>query len=136
VEWPANKFAAATSPLRFCILNDFSFEANLTRIVHGKSIAGHPLEVVQVRDAAESLHCHILFIDSAQERQMRRVTEMLRGSSVLTVGETESFVEQGGIINFFLQEDQVQFRINHKAAREAGLYLSSRLLSLAKEVLE
>src|SRR6266571_3082455 len=61
VEWPANKFAAATSPLRFCILNDFSFEANLTRIVHGKSIAGHPLEVVQVRDAAESLHCHILF---------------------------------------------------------------------------
>ncbi len=136
VEWPATKFAGPTSPMRFCVLNDFSFEADLSQIVNGKSIAGHPVEVVQVRDATESLNCHILFVNSAQQSQTRHLTEVLRGSGVLTVGETDTFVEEGGIINFFLDNDQVQFRISRKAAQQAGLYVSSRLLSVAKRVLD
>ncbi len=136
VEWPARKFAAPNAPIRFCVLNDFAFEANLSRVVNGKSIVGHPLEVSQVRDATESLDCHVLFINSAEDRHARRIVDVLRGSSVLTVGETDDFLEEGGMISFFLDENHVQFRINHKAARQAELYLSSRLLSLAKQVLE
>ena len=82
------------------------------------------------------MQCHLLFVNAAQEQQVRHVLEMLRGSNVLTVGETNAFVEEGGIINFFLKDEQVQFGINNKAAREAGLYLSSRLLSLAKRVVQ
>lgn len=136
IEWPAQKFSSANAPIRFCLLNDFAFQPFLDRTVKGKSISGHPLEVVQVRDASEGAQCHVLFINSAQERQVRRAFELLRNSSVLTVGETDAFVEEGGMINFFLQDDQVQFRINHKAAKEAGLYLSSRLLSVAKSVVD
>jgi hypothetical protein len=136
VEWPASKFADSSSPMRFCVLNDFSFEADLSQVVNGKSIAGRPVEVVHVRDAAESLSCHILFVNSTQQSQTRRLTEVLRRAGVLTVGETDSFVEEGGIINFFLENDQVQFRINRKAAQQAGLYVSSRLLSVAKRVLD
>lgn len=136
IEWPAAKFAGPTSPIRFCVLNDFSFEADLSQVVNGRSIADHPVEVVQVRDATESLNCHILFVNSAQQSQARHLTEVLRGSGVLTVGETDTFVEEGGIINFFLDNDQVQFRINRKAAQQAGLYVSSRLLTVAKRVLD
>ena len=136
IEWPARKFSSANAPIRFCVLNDFAFQPFLERTVNGKSISGHPLEVVVVRDASEGAQCHVLFINSAQERQVRRAFELLRSSSVLTVGETDTFVEDGGVINFFLQNDQVQFRINNRAAKEAGLYLSSRLLSVAKSVVD
>jgi YfiR/HmsC-like len=134
VEWPDRKFPGPNSPIRFCVLNDFSFEADLNRVVSGRSIAEHPLEVVQLRDGSEAEQCHVLYVNAAQERQIRHLLEVLRKANVLTVGETDAFIDEGGMISFFLQDEQVQFGINNKAAREAGLNLSSRLLSLAKRV--
>jgi hypothetical protein len=64
------------------------------------------------------------------------VIDALRDTSVLTVGETKGFVQEGGIINFVLQDDRVLFEVNHKAARQAGLSVSSRLLAVAKLVIE
>jgi hypothetical protein len=52
------------------------------------------------------------------------------------VGETRGFLANGGIINFVFDEERVQFEINHKAATRAGLRISSRLLGVAKSVLE
>jgi hypothetical protein len=40
------------------------------------------------------------------------------------------------MINFVLQGDQVHFQVNHNAATQAGLRMSSRLLSVAKLVIE
>jgi hypothetical protein len=77
-----------------------------------------------------------LFIASSQDRQSRQIIDALRDSSVLTVGESEGFVEKGGIINFVLQDDRVQLQVNHKAATQAGLHISSRLLSVAKRVIQ
>ena len=75
-------------------------------------------------------------IGSSQERQIRHIIEALRETNVLTVGETRGFVEAGGIINFVLQDDRVQFEVNRKAAKQAGLSVSSRLLAVAKAVVE
>jgi hypothetical protein len=52
----------------------------------------------------------------------------------LTVGETEGFAVQGGIINLTVEEDKVHFEINPVAAERAGLKISSKLLSMAKIV--
>lgn len=136
VEWPPYKFPNTSTPIRFCVLNDFAFQSELNRAVSAKTISGRTLEVVLLRDPSQALQCHVLFINAAQERQIEHLLKPLRGASVLTVGETDGFLDEGGMINFSLQNDQVQFRINHKAAQEANLYLSSRLLSLAKKVVE
>ena len=53
---------------------------------------------------------------------------------MLTVGESEHFVEQGGMIGFFLEDNKVRFEINLTAAEHAKLKISARLLSLAKTV--
>lgn len=136
IEWPAGTFPTPNSSLRFCVLNDRAFQAELDRIVKNKSIAGHSIDVLQVEDGDQSRSCQLLFIDSGQDRQTRHVLEVLRGASVLTIGETEGFLNENGIINFVLEDDHVHFEINHKAASEAGLYISSRLLGVAKRVIE
>jgi hypothetical protein len=92
--------------------------------------------VIQVKDGMQARSCHVLFINAAQGRQARRIFEILRGASVLTVGEAGDFLEAGGVINFVLIDDRVQFQVNHKAAGAANLYISSRLLSVAKHVVE
>jgi len=51
------------------------------------------------------------------------------------VGESEHFVQDGGIIGFLLEENKIRFEINLDAAEHAKLKVSSRLLALAKTVI-
>ena len=136
VEWPARAFASPVAPIRLCVLKDQAFESELNQVVKGKVVGGRAVTVVPVQTAEQSLGCQILFIASSQDKQSRQIIDTLRNSSVLTVGESEGFVEKGGIINFVLQDDRVQLEVNHKAATQAGLHISSRLLSVAKRVIE
>jgi hypothetical protein len=134
VDWPAESFPNSTAPLRLCALNDRAFQTQLEQIVTGKNIAGHPVMAVSVQTGEESRDCQILYINSSQ--QSRHIFDQLQGTSVLTVGETKGFLEEGGIIDFVFQGDQVHFQVNHGAATRAGLHMSSRLLSVAKAVIE
>jgi hypothetical protein len=54
---------------------------------------------------------------------------------VLTVGETEDFAEDGGMIAFLVEENKIRFEINLEAADKAKLKISSKLLALAKTVI-
>ncbi len=136
VEWPATDFASPEDPIRFCILDDPAFESELNHVITGKNISGRPLSVVAVRDAEKSRGCQILFINSSHEKHLSQILTSLQNTSVLTVGETKGFVEQGGIINFINQNDRVQFQVNDKAAKQAGIHISSRLLVVAKLVIQ
>ena len=136
VEWPAHAFAGSNAPIRLCVFNQDPIEADLRKIVEGKSIANHSVAVVAVRTEAEYRACHVLFIRTAQGGQAKQILEGLRGASVLTVSDAEEFVREGGIIQFVLNNDRIQFEVNHKAAGDAQLEVSSRLLRVAKAVIE
>ncbi len=56
------------------------------------------------------------------------------GRGVLTVGEGDDFVRQGGIIAFVIENRRVRFDINQAAAENAALKLSSKLLSVARSI--
>jgi hypothetical protein len=55
-----------------------------------------------------------------------------RTRPILTVGESETFLRAGGIVNFFMDDGKVRFEINQDAASRAQLRISSRLLRLAR----
>ena len=75
------------------------------------------------------------YVDSTGEQPfIRAIFESLAGANVLTVGESEGFAKQGGVIGFVMEKDQVRFEINTGAARQAGLKIDLRLLKLAKRV--
>jgi hypothetical protein len=136
VEWPAEDFASSDAPFRFCILKDQPVESVLKKITRGKNLAGRPLQVVPIPGVEEAHGCQILFVDSSQDRQLRHIIESLQGQSVLTVGETKDFLEAGGMVNFIVQNEHVQFQVNHRAANQARLHISSRLLTVARLVIE
>ncbi len=136
VKWPAETLPATSDPIRLCILNDSFFQAQLDLIARNKSIDGHPILVILVQNATQSRGCQELFISSAAKQNPLPIIESLRGTTVLTVGEEDGFVEEGGIINFILQDDRVHFQVNQNAANKAGIKMSSQLLSLAKLVIK
>ena len=136
VEWPEASFPDASAPIHLCLLNDPSIGAQLIQIVKDKQISGRSIAIVPIQNAEQARGCQILFINSAQSWQVEHVIKVLQGASVLTVGEAAGFVEQGGIVNFVVQNDQVHFQVNHRAATQSRLRMSARLLSVAKLVIE
>jgi hypothetical protein len=133
VEWPPAAFAGAASPIVIGILGDNPFDDELARTVRGKAINNRPLVVQEFRSASEATNCHVLFISNSEKKRLPEILKSLQGTRALTVGETDRFTESGGMINFFEAGKKIRFQINLDAARNAGLKVSSRLLSIASQ---
>lgn len=52
--------------------------------------------------------------------------------SVVTVGETDAFLERGGMIALTTDRSRVRLRINPERLRAANLGVSSKFLSVAE----
>jgi hypothetical protein len=131
VEWPPHAFASGTSPLVIGILGENPFHEDLARTILNKTIDRHPLEINEVRSPTQATNCHILFISTSEKERLPEILKGLKGANVLTVSETERFIDAGGMINFVLQGTKIRFQINKDAAASAGLKISSKLMSLA-----
>jgi hypothetical protein len=80
--------------------------------------------------------CHVLFVCSSEKQQLRKIINLVKDHSVLTVGDTNGFLESGGIINFVIEDHKVYFEVNNNTAKQAKLNIRSKLLRLAKKVIE
>jgi len=131
VEWPATAFKSANEPIRICLLGQNPFGSSLEDAVRGKSVGSRSFELREVSNAQEACKCHILFVRASQKKGLRLLLGDLKECSVLTVGETEDFTSNGGIINFKLEDSRIRVEIDRGAAERAKLRVSSKLLSLA-----
>jgi hypothetical protein len=135
VEWPPSAFRNASAPLQICIFGRDPFGQGLRDIVSTKTVNGRKFEVDYLIDLQLARACHILFIASSEKARIKQILESMRGAVALTVSDTEGFAEQGGMIDFLLDNDRVLFEVNRNAAEQAGLKISSKLLSVAKVVI-
>ena len=132
VDWPAAAFATSDSPLSICIWGVNPFGNTLDRIVAGEVVNGRKLAVQEINRAPAAQSCQVLFV-GRPEKEGDKVLPAV-GPAVLTVGEGESFIRDGGMIAFVIENRRVRFEINRARAENAGLKLSSKLLSVAKAV--
>lgn len=135
VEWPAEAFSGPAAPLQLCVLGEDPFGSDLRDLVKGKIVGGRAVQVLNPVNLEQSRTCHILFVSPSEKGGTRHIIEELSDRSVLIVGDSRGFAEQGGMINFVLENDRVRFEINVKAAERARLKISSRLLNVAKLVI-
>jgi hypothetical protein len=139
VTWPPEALPATNTPILFGLLGEDAVGRDLEAAIRNKEINGHPLrfEHFDLRSVTKARRCQILFIDPAEKKRVTEILAELRGASVLTVSRMNQFTEAGGIINFYLEEKRgkkvLRFEINDQAARQAGLKISAKLLSLARK---
>ena len=97
-----------------------------------EAVGGRKITVKRISGAPAPQTCHILFVGSAGESALPALTGL--GQGVLTVGEGDGFLSQGGMISFIIDNRRVRFDIDLRAALRATLRLSSKLLSVARKV--
>lgn len=134
VEWPATAFRDANGPFVYCTVGVDPFRGALDSALKGKAVAGRGFEVRHLKQTQEAHGCHLVFMGEDLKREVGQAAAALRGSPVLLVGESEGFVDDGGMVGFLLEDNKVRFEVNLEATERAGLKLSAKLLALAKTV--
>jgi len=134
VEWPVDAFSKTNTPITIGILGENKLGKDLEKTVQNKQVGGRKINILHLTLEDQWKGCHILFISASEKKRMPEVLRKLRVLPVLTVGETEQFTEQGGIIRFLKKEEKVRLEIDLKVARQARLQISSKLLSVADVV--
>jgi hypothetical protein len=130
VEWPANSFTKEGDPFVIGILGENPFGSYLEEVIAGEKLNGHPLVVQKYKSIETMKYCQVLFI--SEENKTKEVLESIKGKSILTVGDGENFLKEGGIIRIYKRNNKIQIQINPEAAKSSNLSISSKLLRLAE----
>jgi hypothetical protein len=134
VEWPSQAFAETNSPIVIGVVGEDKFGDDLKYRIEGRLVDGRKIVVTETTGEGDWGKCQILFIAASETGREADVLKQLKSLPVLTVGETEGFTREGGVINFTNKNGKVRFDIDLNAARAAGLTISSKLLSQADSV--
>jgi hypothetical protein len=134
VEWPDDAFADSLAPIVIGVVGEDPFGSALPQVTIGKTVQGRDLVIRKYHSGEDVRGAHILFISPSEKKRLPMILSSLHGSSVLTVADTDGFLDAGGMIQFLNENDRVRFAINVDATSRARLKMSSKLLSLAKVV--
>jgi len=136
VTWPPKTFENDTSTFRACVVGDNalfdSFESYSREIV-----TTFKIRTMRIRNAADAEKCHFIYFGESSDPAMSgKILKSVERNPILTIGESPSFIHQGGIIRFVVADKKLAFEINPAAAKRSGLEVSFKILKLAKIVSE
>ncbi len=134
VDWPPVSFAETNTPIIIGLYGEDKFGDALQKAVEGKTISERRIIIQPIGKDDDAGKCHILFISVSDKKRLGEFLNKIKALPVLTVGETDQFLEQGGVIKFVKKEGKIRLEVNLDAARQAKLQINSRLLSVADVV--
>jgi hypothetical protein len=151
-EWPADKLAEPNT-ITIGLLGEHPF-GNTFDPIKNKTVKNKQLNIknfgmfrksfpqdnagkLEFANYIEQLRkCHVLFICDSEHENYKAIIDAVKGYGVLTVGETEDFLGFGGIITFIPGTEKPVFDINLDACEHEGLKISSKVLRLARKVID
>jgi len=131
IDWPANSFKQTNSPFVICILGQDRFGEDLRSIISSSVTEGRTIVLRKINSAEQAKDAQIVFIGQSERHRTTEILQNLKGLPLLTVGETEGFLQTGGMVNLRIEDESVQLDIDQASAEKAGLKISSKLLQIA-----
>ena len=126
IEWPGQP----TGPLNICVAGRNPFGTVLDDLLVNETINGRPVRARVILEPEAG--CQVVFVPAGAA--VTAYLRAARGAPILTVGEDSDFLDRGGMISLYRDNENVRFSINPAAAERAKLRISSRLLALARIV--
>jgi hypothetical protein len=135
VEWSSAPGNPGES-FRVCVAPDYRLTFPISEELRDLKVNGRTVAVRMVGKQDSLKNCQLLFIGSPEPKMRAKFLDSVKGTQILTVGDDAGFLEAGGILEFAVVGNTIQFAVNLPAAKRAGLKIDSRLLALAQRVLQ
>ena len=132
IDWPDSAFASPTEPLIIGIIGDDPFGSLLNEAIEGEKYHNRPIRIDHFRTPADIKRVHLLFVSHVNAGRLDPILAAVAGKSVVTVSETEDFLNRGGMITLTAEQNRIRLRINPAALHSANLAVSSKLLRVAE----
>jgi hypothetical protein len=120
--------------MTIAVLDDAAVAAQLALFLPGRRIQDRPVEVRTLSRIDELGNAEVLFIGRQQNARLAQLIAAVGQRPTLVVTDADNGLDRGAMVNFQLVDERVRFEISVPRAEDAGLVLSSRLLSAALRV--
>lgn len=134
VDWRDENFDDSPT-IEVCTVGEDRFQGELENAMNGKTVHSRSINVRHLHREADLSGCEVVYLDGDDRKLARSAIEALKGRPVLTIGDGDTFLQDGGMIRFLMEDNKIRFEINLNASQKAQLKISSRLLLLAKTVI-
>jgi hypothetical protein len=136
VGWPEIRNASA-STVRLCIIEDDATAIVLRSRFEGESVGKAKLVFDNLNESgADPSTCNAVFIGGNNPTALYRTATALRGQPILVFGEGNLAMENGAMIGLVLSGNRYVIDLNLGALQRERLSVSSKLIRLARKVLE
>ncbi|MCO5297561.1 MAG: YfiR family protein [Fimbriimonadaceae bacterium] len=136
VVWPPKSLPPPKEPFVIGIVGADPFGRLLDDAVKDKSVEGRPIVVRRFAWGQSLDACRVVFMSDSEGRKVARLLLATQGKPILTVGETERFAQQGGMIGLRVLNSRAAMDVNLGSARANGLAIRSGLLQVANSVID
>ncbi len=132
VKWPAG--ALPQERAEICVVGEYSFGVVLSQQAERAGFGGRKVKVRFAKKGKDLSGCNVVFVSASAPNRYEEIFSELRNRNVLTVGETEQFLGEGGMVALRYAEGRLLLEVNLGATNAAQLKIDSRLLSMATRV--
>jgi len=133
VEWPDGTFPRGDTPLRIGIYGDDQVWRELRDLARDRDRDGRPVQVNRIGVGDALAGHHIVYLRASSAGRLNEALAQVP-EGVLTVVDSDGLHPRASVLSFFTEEGRVRFGVSIEAAGRQKLRLSSRLLSVAKNV--
>ncbi len=132
-EWPRQALPDGPSPLVIGVNGGEEEFLNVLKAVVAAKVNGtHPLMVKSVSSDEGMKSCQIVFFRASEKKRTQNNLPDLAQAGVLLVGEDQSFLRRGGMINLVREHGSIRFEVNSDVLDLSKIHFSAKLLALAK----
>ena len=118
-------------PFMLCLAGDAEALRPFQQL-RGKVVGQRTIDIRFADTPDQARGCQVLFIARTTPVAAVSLLAATARTAVLTVGESDTFLDSGGMIQFMQEGGRIRFAIRKLVADAAGIIISSKLLALAK----
>lgn len=126
--WPETDLKEIT----ICLVGNVSFDGFIKNMIKArpKNRLGQRIKLVQLNKIDALKACHIAFV---ADNVTQAVINYRKSSAlpILLVSAANNFIEHGGMVRFFKQNNSMRFEVNVTQLLQANLKMSAEVLKLA-----
>lgn len=127
--WPTENDSRA--PLQLCLVNTNDSLLNAFAVLEGQQVNGRAIRIKSLSKTTEVSGCHVYYLrQGGAPVALKNLVET--NPHLLTIGDAENFVSNGGMIGLIEEGNRMQFDINLTLLKQVNFTLSAQLLKLAR----
>ena len=135
IEWPPEALASG-APFTIAVLGSDAVAEELAQIVPGRSVAGHPVVLKRLAEGESPRGVQLLFVGGSDPGRHAAAIAAAQKGGALVVTESERGLAAGAAINFVASNERIGFEVSLESAQKSGLRISSRMLAVARRVVQ